>query len=59
MTNDLRRAAQNRTRAIAAAKEAGEQIAKEREERLARERATPTVSAEPPPEGPIGSGAAG
>ncbi len=57
MTNDLRKAAQNRTAAIAAAKEAGEVIAKEREERLARERATPTVTAEPPPEGPLTSSA--
>ncbi len=57
MTNDLRRAAENRTRAIAAARAAGEAIAKEREERLARERATPTVTAEPPPEGPLASSA--
>lgn len=53
MTDRLRKAAQNRTRAIAAARKAGEQIAKEREERLARERATPTVTAEPGPEGPL------
>ncbi len=59
MTDRLRKAAENRTRAIAAARAASEQIAKEREERLARERATPTVTAEPPPEGPIGSGEAG
>ncbi len=57
MTNDLRKAAQNRTAAIAAARAAGEAIAKEREERLARERATPTVTAEPPPEGPLTSSA--
>ena len=59
MTDRLRKAAENRTAAIAAAKEASKQIAKEREERLARERATPTVTAEPLPEGPIGSGGAG
>jgi hypothetical protein len=58
MTTELRKAAENRTRAIAAARQAAEQIAREREERLARERATPTVTAEPLPEGPIGSGGA-
>ena len=57
MTDRLRKAAGNRTRAIAAARAAGKQIAKEREERLARERATPTVTAEPPPEGPLTSSA--
>ena len=56
MTTELRKAAQRRTAAIAAAREAGEQIAKEREERLARDRATPTATAEPPPEGPITRG---
>ena len=59
MTTELRKAAENRTRAIAAARKAAEQIATDREERLARERATPTVTAEPLPEGPIGSGEAG
>ena len=53
MTSQLRKAAENRRLAIAAARHAAKQIAKEREERLARERATPTVSAEPPPEGPL------
>lgn len=52
MTDRLRQAARNRTRAIEAAKEASELIAKEREARIARERATPTVTAEPLPEGP-------
>ncbi len=57
MTTELRKAAERRSRAVAAARKAGEQIDKEREERLARERATPTVSAEPPPEGPLSSSA--
>ena len=52
MTDRLRQAAANRAAALAAAEEAGEQIAREREERLARERATPTVTAEPLPEAP-------
>lgn len=52
MTDRLRQAAQNRIRAIAAAKEASKQIAREREARIARERAIPTVTATPPPEAP-------
>lgn len=59
MTAELRKAAERRTRAIAATRDAAKQIARERAERLARERATPTVTAEPLPEGPIGSGEAG
>ncbi len=57
MTTELRKAAERRSRAVAAARDAGEAIAKEREERLARERSTPTVTAEPPPEGPLSSSA--